>query len=128
MDEAVEKKIRSLKLKLLMAERELHAASGKWKLGALLKAGHANAMNREVDKVTERLEAKIEKIRAEIAELSGGSEPATKKAKPAEPAPKAVKAAKEAPVKKAAEKKTASKKAPAKKAPAKKAAKKTGKK
>ena len=38
MDEAIEKKVRSLKLKLLMAERELHAAAGKWRLGALLKA------------------------------------------------------------------------------------------
>ncbi len=85
MDEAIEKKIRALKLKIVMAERELQASSGKWRLGVLLKAGHANAMNREVDKVKERLESKIESIKAEIEALSSGAPAAPKPAKPEKP-------------------------------------------
>lgn len=71
MDETLEKKLRALKLKLMMAEKELQASSGKWKLGALLGAGHTSAMNREVDKLKERLESKIERLNSEIALLSG---------------------------------------------------------
>jgi len=113
MDEAVEKQIRSLKLKLLMAEKELQASSGKWKLGVLLKAGHADAMNREVSKVKERLEAKIEKIKTDIAKLAGEVSE-TVAAKPAaKPAPTKEPAAKKAEPKSAA-------KAPAKKTPVKK--------
>lgn len=99
MDEAIEKKIRALKLKIVMAERELQASSGKWRLGVLLKAGHANAMNREVDKVKERLESKIENIKAEIEALSSGAPVASKTAqaekpvKAAEPKPAVKKAA-----------------------------------
>lgn len=121
MDEATEKKVRSLKLKVVMAERELHSSSGKWKLGALLKAGHADAMNREVSKVTERLEAKIAKLRDEIAALTGATVNAPK---PAES--KSVKTAakvdepKPAPAKKTA----ATKKTPAKSATKKPAGKK----
>ncbi|MBL0060642.1 MAG: hypothetical protein IPP40_03935 [bacterium] len=71
MDETLEKKLRALKLKLVMAEKELMASSGKWKLGALLGAGHTSAMNREVVKLKERLEGKIEKLRNEIAKITG---------------------------------------------------------
>lgn len=121
MDETTEKKVRSLKLKVVMAERELHSSSGKWKLGALLKAGHADAMNREVNKVTERLEAKIAKLKADIAALTGEAVDAPKPAaaKPVKAAPKAEEP-KPAPVKKTA----ATKKTPAKSAAKKSAGKK----
>lgn len=71
MDELLEKKLRSLKLKLAIAEKELQASSGKWKLGALLGAGHASAMNREVVKLKDRLEGKIEKLKSEIDAIVG---------------------------------------------------------
>jgi len=144
MDETLEKKLRALKLKLVMAEKELQASSGKWKLGALLGAGHTSAMNREVVKLKERLEGKIDKLKTEIAEITVEA-PAPKaevekpKAK-AEPAKKPVEKA--APMKKAepvmkaatkkvatpAEKKAAAKKAAPAKPASKSAAKKTGKK
>jgi methylmalonyl-CoA mutase N-terminal domain/subunit len=90
MDEASEKKVRSLRLKLAIAEKELQAAGAKWKLGGFLGAGHANAMNREVDKVQARLNEKIEKIKTQIAEITGVTtapkkaeeKPAAKKAVP----------------------------------------------
>jgi hypothetical protein len=121
MDEAIEKKIRALKLKIVMAERELQASSGKWRLGVLLKAGHANAMNREVDKVKERLESKIESIKAEIEALSSGAPAALKPAKPEKP----VKAAEPKPVAKRTGPIPAPKKAAAKKPAAKSATKKS---
>lgn len=110
MDETTEKKVRALKLKLLMAEKELHASSGKWKLGALLGAGHASAMNREVIKLKERLEGKIEKLRQELALLTGEPLPATTaQEKPVHaPVKKAVtEVEKPAPAKKTTEKKVA---------------------
>lgn len=127
MDDSIEKKVRTLRLKLLMAERELHAASGKWRLGALLKAGHANAMNREVDKVTDRLEAKIDKLRSEIAELTG--EPLQSAVPSNVVAPASKTAANKEPAKAPADKKmqtqkTASKKSAVKKTTAKKSGKK----
>ncbi len=134
MDETLEKKVRSLRLKLLMAERELHAASGKWKLGAMLGAGHMSAMNREIVKVKDRLEGKIEKLKQEISLLTGetfvsqAQTPAAEKPRPyvkpvEKPKPVANKPKPEA------AKKAAEKKAPAKKAePVKKAAKKVAKK
>jgi hypothetical protein len=137
MDETVEKKVRSLKLKLLMAERELHASSGKWKLGAMLGAGHLSQMNREVVKLKDRLESKIEKLKKEISELTGEALDAVTSenkpnaaAKPIEaPVKKAAEKAKEAPVKKAAAKMVEEKKPAAKKAaPAKAATKKATKK
>jgi hypothetical protein len=137
MDETVEKKVRSLKLKLLMAERELHASSGKWKLGAMLGAGHLSQMNREVVKLKDRLESKIEKLKKEISELTGEAlDAVTSENKPnaaAKPKETQVKKdaekAKEAPVKKAAAKKVEEKKPAAKKAaPAKAATKKATKK
>lgn len=121
MDEAIEKKIRALKLKIVMAERELQASSGKWRLGVLLKAGHANAMNREVDKVKERLESKIESIKAEIEALSSGAPVAPKPSKPEKP----VKAAEPKPAVKKTAPAPAPKKAAAKKPAAKSATKKS---
>lgn len=128
MDETSEKKLRSLKLKLVMAEKELQAAGAKWKLGGFLGAGHANAMNREVDKVKSRLNETIEKIKAQISEITGET-PAPEKveAKPApKPEPAAKKAADKKPEAKAEPKKTekASVKKPAQKTAAKTAKKK----
>ncbi|MBK6765763.1 MAG: hypothetical protein IPG71_05335 [bacterium] len=118
MDEATDKKVRALKLKVVMAERELHASSGKWKLGALLKAGHADAMNREVSKVTERLEAKIAKLRDDITALTGESAGAVKAApEPAAKAPSPRKVPAKSTAKSAAKSTT---KAAAKKTPGKK--------
>ncbi|MBK6910477.1 MAG: hypothetical protein IPK53_13395 [bacterium] len=107
MDESVEKKLRALKLKLLMAEKEMQASSGKWKLGALLKAGHTDAMNREVDKLHDRLEKKIATLKSEIAELSGAVDNVANTAPAEKPVAKA--AAKKSAVP-AAPKKTAAKK------------------
>ena len=127
MDETLEKKLRALKLKLVMAEKELMASSGKWKLGALLGAGHTSAMNREVVKLKERLEGKIEKLKNEIAEITGEApvpkaeveKPKAKNEPVKKPVVEKVAAKKIEPVKKAAEKKVATpaeKKAAAKKA------------
>ena len=139
MDETLDKKLRALKLKLVMAENELQASSGKWKLGALLGAGHTSAMNREVVKLKERLEGKIDKLKADIAEITGEAPPpkaeVEKPKAKAEPAKKPVEKA--APIKKAepvkkvatpAEKKAAAKKAAPARPASKSAAKKTGKK
>ncbi len=129
MDETTEKKVRALKLKLAMVEKELHASSGKWKLGALLGAGHTAAMNREVVKLKERLESKIERLRSDLASLTGEPLPAApipEKSKAAqavkvridEPVPAAPKPVKEV---KPAAKAEVSKPAPAKKTADKKA-------
>ena len=111
-------------------EKELQAAGAKWKLGGFLGAGHANAMNREVEKVKSRLNEKIETIKSQIAEISGESpapKPATKAPEPA-PTPRKVEAKKapEKPAAKAEPKKTekASVKKPAQKSAAKTAKKK----
>lgn len=128
MDELLEKKLRSLKLKLAIAEKELQASSGKWKLGALLGAGHASAMNREVVKLKDRLEGKIEKLKSEIDAIVGVVPESKKATSPAKESSARVKEP-DKPVKKASASKSTQKE-PAKKsaAPSKKTAKSAAKK
>ena len=69
MDEQTEKKIRDLKLRITMAEKELTATQNSMKLGVMLKAGHAGQMAKNAERDRERLESKLETLRAKLLEL-----------------------------------------------------------
>jgi hypothetical protein len=109
MDEAAERKIRDLKLKILKAEKELAATQHTMNLGAWLKAGHAGQIHRTAEKDRLRLEAKLVELKAKLEEVAPESTaPAEKPKRAAKPATPEEKPAKT--TKKTAAKKTAAKK------------------
>ena len=73
MDEATERKVRDLKLKILKTEKELAATQHTMNLGAWLGAGHAGQMHRTAEKDRQRLEAKLAELKAKLEELAPGS-------------------------------------------------------
>lgn len=97
MDELTERKIRDLRLKLLMVDKELNASQHKTNLGAMLRAGNPTQMARAADRDRKRLEEKRDKLMEQLAALEPTAAP---EAKP-------VPAASAMPVKKPAAKKTA---------------------
>jgi hypothetical protein len=70
MDEQHDKKVRDLKLKVVMTEKELAASQHNAKLGAWLKAGHAGQISKNAARDRERLEARLEDLRAKLAALT----------------------------------------------------------
>lgn len=139
MDEQTEHKVRNLKMKILRLDRELAAKQHGAGLNALLSVGHASQIAKASERDRKRLEAKLDQLRTQLAELEPGAAvpsrsekpekaaaaPVKKAAKPAEKAqPKtAVKPKAKAPAKPAAKKTAATKSAAAKtgaKTPAKK--------
>ncbi len=79
MDEQTEHKIRDLKLKLLMVEKELNASQHKTNLGAMLRAGNPAQMARAADRDRKRLEEKRDKLMEQLVAL----DPNSAEAKPA---------------------------------------------
>jgi hypothetical protein len=73
MDEQLDRKIRDLKLKIFMAEKELTASQHTMKLGALLRAGHAGQINKNALRDRERLEKKLDDLRAKLADIETGA-------------------------------------------------------
>jgi len=99
MDDAAEKKIRDLKLRIIKAEKELAASVHNTQLGAWLRAGHPSQMAKAGERERKRLEAKLDELKAKLHELEPQSaaapveskkqpadEPATKTAAPAKKA------------------------------------------
>jgi hypothetical protein len=109
MDEATEHKIRSLKFKILQAEKELSATQHKGELGQWLHAGHPQQMAKANEREHKRLEDKLEDLKSRLKELTGESDTPEPAAVAAE-APAKPKAAKKA----AATKATAATKTPKK--------------
>jgi hypothetical protein len=87
MDEATEHKVRDLKLKLLMVEKELTASQHHSNLGAMLRAGNPSQMNRAAERDRKRLEAKRDDLLAQLTALDPAAAkvaaPLTSKAEPA---------------------------------------------
>lgn len=110
MDEATERKIRDLRLKILKVEKELAARQHSANLGTWLHAGHAGQIQRTAERDRQRLETKLEALKTKLEEVAPGS------TKPAA-TPKHTAAAKKPAVEPAP---TAKKKAAAKKPAAKK--------
>jgi hypothetical protein len=109
MDEATERKVRDLKLKILKTEKELAATQHTMNLGAWLKAGHAGQIHRTAEKDRLRLEAKLAELKAKLEVVAPGS--SAPKEKPKRAAKQTTPEEKPAPAtKRAAAKKTAAKK------------------
>ena len=81
MDEATERKVRDLKLRILKTEKELAATQHTMHLGAWLGAGHAGQIHRTAEKDRLRLEAKLEELKAKLEEVAPGSSAPTEKPK-----------------------------------------------
>lgn len=88
MDDAAERKVRDLKLRILKVERELAKTQSSANLGAWLHAGHAGQIQRTAERDRQRLAAKLEELKAKLEELAPGYA-----APPEEPKPKAAKKA-----------------------------------
>ncbi len=73
MDEATERKVRDLKLRILKVEKELAASQHSANLGAWLHAGHAGQIQRTAERDRERLQAKLEELKKQLDELAPGS-------------------------------------------------------
>jgi hypothetical protein len=90
MDEATERKIRDLKLKILKVEKELAATQHSANLGSWLHAGHAGQIQKTAERDRKRLEAKLEELRAQLEQAAPGSIATTRAAEKSakvEPAP-----------------------------------------
>ena len=109
MDDATAHKIRDVKLRILHVEKELQATQHNAELGQYLRAGHATQMAKANERERARLEAKLEDLKAKLAELSGGDSPAAPAAAAKAEAPAAKPAKKTAATKAAAATKTAKK-------------------
>lgn len=115
MDEATERKIRDLRLKILKVEKELAARQHSANLGTWLHAGHAGQIQRTAERDRQRLETKLKELKTKLeAVIPGSTKPAAipkrevAKKTVAKPAPAAKKKA--AAKKPAAKKETARKK------------------
>jgi len=69
MGETTEHKIRDLRLRILKVEKEIAATKHNVNLGAWLRAGHASQMAKQGERDRERLEAKLEELKAKLAAL-----------------------------------------------------------
>jgi hypothetical protein len=116
MDEITEHKIRDLKLRIQMAERELAATIHNAGLGAFLRAGHPTQINKAAERDRKRLEEKLEDLKSKLAEL----DPTAVTAAAPEPETKVVPEKKPAAAKKAAAEKPAAASKSAVKRPVKK--------
>jgi hypothetical protein len=82
MDDVTEHKIRDLRLRILKAEKEIAASKHNVNLGAWLGAGHASQMAKQGERDRQRLEAKLEELKAKLAELQPSDDAAS--ARPSE--------------------------------------------
>jgi hypothetical protein len=71
MDDATAHKVRDLKLKILIVEKELAATHHNSELGQWLRAGHASQMAKAAERERERLEKKLEELKGKIEALTG---------------------------------------------------------
>ena len=121
-DAAREQKIRSLKIRIMQAEREIAAKQHGSHLNAFLSVGHAGQIAKAGERERKRLEDKLDGLRKQLGELDPTAAPPPEKSadaplipKKAETAAKPKPAAKEDVKKKAAATKSAATTKPAKK-------------
>ncbi len=74
MDEATQRKVRELKLKILMLEKELKQSQHTMGLQGWLKAGHSGQISRAAAKDRSRIEEKLELLREQVRALSPGDD------------------------------------------------------
>ncbi|MDD5088108.1 MAG: hypothetical protein PHI18_04855, partial [bacterium] len=114
-DAAREQKIRSLKIRILQAEREIAAKQHGSKLNAFLSVGHASQIAKTSEREVKRIEDKLDGLRKQLLELDPTAAPTDAEEK----VPSAAAATRESPTKKTAATTSAAAAKPAKK-PAKK--------